>query len=97
MDGIEGEFESVGHPELIEDVVQMVFHSLLADEQFLADFTVAEALRDQLDDLLLAIAEQWLFPTLARFRGLLKGVDNLGGHPVVEPDFALVDFANALV
>ena len=44
VDGVEGQFEAVGDAELIEDVVQVIFHRLFADEEFLSDFAVAEAL-----------------------------------------------------
>ena len=58
----EGEFEAVGNAEFIEDVVQMVFHSLLADKHLFGHFLVLEALRHQADDLALALAERGTLP-----------------------------------
>ena len=67
VDGVEGQFEAVRDAELIEDIVEVVLYSLLADEELLADFAVAETLSHELDDFLFAIAQQRLFPALARF------------------------------
>ena len=55
MDGVEGEFEAVGDAELVENVVQVVLHRLLADEKLLADLAVVEALRHELNELALRI------------------------------------------
>ena len=44
MDSVEGKLEPVGHAEFVENVVQMIFDRLLADEKFLADFAVAKTL-----------------------------------------------------
>jgi len=33
MDGVKSKFKAVGEAELVEDVVQMVFYGLLADEE----------------------------------------------------------------
>jgi hypothetical protein len=45
VDGVEGEFEPVGDSQLIEDIVQMVFDRLLADEELFADLFIAVTLR----------------------------------------------------
>jgi hypothetical protein len=93
---IQREFEAVGDAEFVEDVVQMVFDGLLGDEKFLADFLVAEALGDELDDFLFAVAEQRLFAARAGFAGLRKRLHDFGGHAIVEPDFAGVHAMDAL-
>ena len=54
---IQGEFEAVGDAELIENIVQVVFHGLFGDEELFSDFLVAEALGDELDDFFFAVAE----------------------------------------
>jgi hypothetical protein len=46
MDGVQGQFQAVGDAELVEDVVQVVLDGLFGDEEFFADFLVAEALGD---------------------------------------------------
>src|ERR1700722_19959077 len=86
VDGVEREFEAVGNAEFIEDVVQMVFYGLLADEELFADFLVAEALSDELHDFFFAIAEQRLFAALTGLRGFRESFHDLGGHAIVEPD-----------
>ena len=96
VDGVEGEFEAVGNAEFVENIVQVILYGLFADEELFADFAVAEALGDQLNDFFFAIAEQRLFAARAGFGGLLEGVDHFGGHAIVQPDFAVVDFADAL-
>ena len=48
MDGVQGEFKSVGDAELVEDIVQMVLYGLLADEEFFSNFFIEEALSDML-------------------------------------------------
>jgi len=93
---IEREFEAVGDAELIEDVVQMVFDGLFGDEKFFADLFISEALSDKLHDFLLAVAEKRLFAARAGFRGFGKSLHDLGGHTVIEPDFAGVHAVNAL-
>jgi len=95
VDGVEGEFEAVRDAELVEDVVEMILDGLLGDEKFFADFLVAEALGDELDDFFFAIAEEGLFAARAGFAGLGKGFHDFGGHAVVEPDFAGVHAVNA--
>ena len=96
MDGVEGEFEAVGNAELVEDIVQVVLDGLLGDEKFFADFLVAEALGDELDDFFFAVAEQRLFAARAGLGGFGEGFHDLGGHAIIEPDFAGVDAMNAL-
>ena len=85
---VQREFEAVGDAELVEDVVQVVFDGLLGDEKFFADFFVAEALGDELDDFFFAVAEQRLFAARAGFAGLGEGLHDFSGHAIVEPDFA---------
>ena len=96
MDGVQGEFEAVGDAEFIEDVVEMVFYGLLGDEKFFADFLVAEALGDELDDFFFAVAEKRLFAARTGFAGLGESFHDFGGHAIVEPDFAGVNAMNAL-
>ena len=95
VNGIQREFEAVGDPKLIEDIVQMVFDGLFGDEKFFADFLVAEALSDKLHDFLFAVAEQRLLAARAGFRGFGKSLHDLGGHAVIEPDFAGMHAVNA--
>ena len=96
VDGVEGEFEAVGDAKLVEDVVQVVFYGLLADEKFFADFLVAETLGDELDDFFFAVAEQRLFAARAGLGGFRERLHDFGGHAVIEPDFAGVNAVNAL-
>ena len=44
VDGVESKFQAVGNAELVEDVVQVILHGLLADEKLFADFLVAKTL-----------------------------------------------------
>ena len=57
MDRVQREFEAVGDAQLIENIVQVIFHRLLADEQFFANFLVPESLRHQLHDFFFAVAD----------------------------------------
>src|SRR5579864_3560508 len=74
----------------------MVFYGLLADEKFFANFFVAEALGNELNDFFFAIAEQRLFAARAGFRGLGKSLHDFGGHAIIEPDFSGVNTMDAL-
>ena len=56
VDGVERQFQAVGDAQLVEDVMQMVLDGLLADEHSLGNLLVFEALGDQFDHLLLAVA-----------------------------------------
>jgi hypothetical protein len=86
---IERQFESVGDTEFIKNVVEMILHGLLADEESYADFLVAKALGDELDDLLFTVADDRLCAT--RFgAGCREGVDHLGGDAVIKPNFTSV-------
>src|SRR5579871_2769300 len=96
MDRVKRKFEAIGNTELIENIVEVVFHRLFADEKFFADFAVAEALGHKLDDFFFALAEQRLFAALAGFRRLFERFHYFGRHAVIEPDFAIVNLANAL-
>ena len=60
MNRVEGKFQAVGDAELIENIVQVILHGLLADEKLFADFPVAKALRDELHDLFFTVAQQRL-------------------------------------
>jgi hypothetical protein len=92
---VQRQFEAVGDAELVENIVQMVLDGLFGDEKLFADFLVAETLRDELDDFFFAVAEQGLFAARAGFAGLREGFHDLGGHTIVEPDFAGVHAMNA--
>ena len=56
VNGVKRELETVRNAEFIEDIVQMVLHRLFANEEFLADFAISEALGYELDDLFFAVA-----------------------------------------
>ncbi len=64
---IQRELQAIGDAELVEDVVQMVFDGLLGDEKFFANFLVAKALSDELDNFFFAVAEQRLFAARSGF------------------------------
>ena len=65
MNRVQREFEPVGNAEFVEDIVQVIFYSLLADEKFFADFLVAISLSHQLHDLFFAVAQQRLLAARA--------------------------------
>jgi len=88
VDGVESEFEAIGNAKLVENIVQVIFYGLLADEKFFADFLVAEALGDELNDFFFAVAEERLFAARAGLGGLRESFHDFGGHAIVEPDFA---------
>src|SRR5437660_7819398 len=96
VDGVEGQLEPVRNPELVENVMEVVFDGLFADEELFPDFLVPVALGNQLNDLFLAVAEQGLFAARAVVGGLGEGLHHLRGHAVVEPDLAGVHPINAL-
>ena len=96
MDGVEGEFEAVRNAQLVEDVVQMIFNRLFTDEKLFADLFIAITLGHELHDLLLAVAQQRLIAPGAVVGTLGEGLHDLGGHAVIEPDFAAIDAVNAL-
>ena len=54
---IEDEFDPVGNPQLIENVEQVSFHGVLAKSKFTGYFAIAESIRNQGHDLLLARRE----------------------------------------
>src|SRR5207237_3264015 len=58
VDGVERQLQPVGNAQLVEDVVKVVLHRLLADEHLLGHFLILESLRDQHHDLTLALAER---------------------------------------
>jgi hypothetical protein len=88
VDGVESEFEAIGNAKLVEDIVQVIFYGLLADEKLFADFLVAEALSDELNDFFFAIAEERLFAARAGLGRFRESFHDFGGHSIVEPDFA---------
>ncbi|MFZ0213759.1 MAG: hypothetical protein WAL55_13700, partial [Candidatus Acidiferrales bacterium] len=71
MNGVESKFEPIGNAEFIENIVQMVFNCLFANEKLFADFAIAKALSNELNNLLFAVTEQWFVAVLASFRGTL--------------------------
>ena len=95
VNGIQRQLEAVGHAELVKNVVQMVLDGLFGDEELFAYFFVAKALRDELDNFFFAVAEQRLFAARPGFGGLGKRLHDLGGHAVIEPDFAGMHAMNA--
>ena len=95
VDGVESEFEAIGNAKLVENIVQVIFYGLLADEKFFADFLVAEALGDELNDFFFAVAEERLFAARAGLGGLRERFHDLGGHAVIEPDFARMNAVDA--
>jgi hypothetical protein len=96
VDRVEGEFEAVGDAKFVKDVVEVILYGLLGDEEFFADFFVAEALRDELNDFLFAVGEERLFAARAGLGGFGEGLHDFGGHAIVKPDFAGVNAMNAL-
>ena len=87
MDCIERQFEAVGNADLVKDVAQVIFYGVLADEKLFADFFVLKALSDKLNDFHLAVAEEPFFTTRTGFGRCRKGIDHLGGHVAIEPNF----------
>jgi hypothetical protein len=94
VDGVESEFEAIGDAKFVENIVQVIFYGLLADEKFFADFLVAEALGDELNDFFFAVAEERLFAAGAGLRRFRESFHDFGGHAIVEPDFAGVNAMN---
>jgi hypothetical protein len=95
VDGVESEFEAIGNAKLVENIVQMILYSLLADEKFFADLLVAEALGDELNDFFFAVAQEWLFAARARLGRFGESFHDFGSHAIVEPDFAGVNAVDA--
>src|SRR3989449_10582730 len=95
VDGVEGQLEPVRNPELVENVMEVVLDGVFADEELFPDFLVPVALGNQLDDFLLAVAEQALFAARAVVGGLGKSLHHLRGYVVVEPDLAGMHPINA--
>jgi len=77
MDCIQRQFEAVGDAELVKNVVEVILYGLLADDESYADFLVVEALANELDDFLLAVADERLSATWSGF-GSGEGVDHFG-------------------
>src|SRR5690348_1930217 len=74
----------------------MILDRLLGNEEFLADFFVAETLSNQLNDFFFAVAEQWLFAARTGFGRFRKRLHDFRGHAIVEPDLAGMHAMNAL-
>src|SRR5712692_3996617 len=74
----------------------MVFDGLFRDEELFANFLVAEALRDKLNNFFLAVAEQRLLAARPGLAGLRKRLHDFGSHAIVEPDFAGMHAMNTL-
>src|ERR1700676_2914020 len=92
VNGIQSKFEAIGNTELIENVVQVILDCLLADKELFADFFVAVALRDQLNDLLLPIAEQRFFaarPSLSGMRRSRRRISGLSLASILMQSFPL--------
>jgi hypothetical protein len=96
VDGVESEFEAVGNAKFVENIVQVIFYGLLADEKFFADFLVAETLSDELNDFFFAVAEERLFAARAGLGRFRESFHDFGGHAIVEPDFAGVNAVDTL-
>src|ERR1700686_2768678 len=94
MDGIEHEFEAVGHAQLVENVMQVILYRLFADEQLFTNLFVAKALRDMFHDLLFPIANQG-FRLPGSVRRLRECIHHFGSHPVVEPNLSGINPLNA--
>ena len=95
VNGIKSKFQPVRDPQLIEDIVQMIFDSLFADEEFFPDLFVPATLRHQLHDLLFSIAEQRFIPPWPIIGTLGESFHHLGRDAIVHPDFAAVDPVDA--
>jgi hypothetical protein len=93
MDCIERQFEAVGDAELVKNVVEVILYGLLADQKSYTAFLVVEALDDELDDFLLAVADERLS---ASGFGCGEGLDHFGGPAVIEPDFTRTHATYAL-
>lgn len=52
---VQGKFKTIGDAEFIENVMQVILDCLLADKELFANFLVAVALGDQLDNFLFSI------------------------------------------
>ena len=96
VNGIESKFQPVGDAKFVEDVMQVIFDRLFADEEFSRDLFVPATLRHQLHDLLFAIAEQCFIPARPFVGTLAESLHHLGGDVIVQPNFAAVDPVDAL-
>jgi hypothetical protein len=94
VNGVESEFEAIGNAELVENIVQVIFYGLLADEKFFADFLVAETLGDELNDFFFAVAEERLFAARAGLGRFRESFHDFGSHAIVEPNFAGMNAVN---
>jgi len=104
MNRVESQLEAVGNAEFIEDIVQMIFHRLLADKHALRHFLVLKALGDKDHDFALAGAESGtLIPDAkarrrrAGRRSALPGeaANHIRSSHAVKPELAGMDLADA--
>src|SRR5579885_991949 len=58
VNSVKRKLQTVGYAQLVEYVVQMVLHRLLADEHPFSDFFIAETLRDETHNLFFTEAER---------------------------------------
>ncbi len=94
MNRVQRQFQPVRNAKLVENIVQVVLHRLLADKKLLADFLVAKPLRHQLHDFFFAVAQQRLLAPRPGIRRLRERLHHFRGHVVIEPDFARVYAVN---
>jgi hypothetical protein len=105
VDGVKGQFQAVRDAQLVEDVVQVVLHRLLADEHLLGHLFILETLGYQRHNLALALAQRRAFAITGR-SGLRGGrrcfvighkLPDYGRRGMrIQPDLSRMHFANAL-
>ena len=98
MDGVEDELEAVGDAQLGVDAGEVVLDGGFADAELVGDFFVAQAHGDAADNFHLAAGEAGVaLPAHARGRGRLRDqrLQRLAQDGVVDPNFAVVNFADA--
>jgi hypothetical protein len=57
MNGVQRKLEPIRNAQFIENIMEVIFYRLFADEKFFADLTIPKTLRHQLHDFLLAVAQ----------------------------------------
>src|SRR3979409_1125951 len=75
--------------------MQVILDSLLADKELFANFLVAVALGDKLNNFLFSIAEQRFLAARPAIGRLRESFHDFRGHVIVEPDFPAMDLVNA--
>jgi hypothetical protein len=93
---VQRQFQAVRDAQLVENVVQVILHRLFADEQFLPNLFIAEALRHELHDLFFAVTQQWFLASRPGLCSFGESLHHFGGHAIVEPDFACIYSLNTL-